>query len=254
MRIEPIHSRQDNYIWAIQNTQRQAIIFCPGESAPVLDWLQQNKTELVAILVTHKHYDHTDGIEALVKATQCAVYGPADEPIPCNNHPVQAGDIIRPASGFPEFHVIGCPGHTLGHVAYYAKPWLFPGDTLFSSGCGRMFEGTAAQFTQTLNTLKSLPEETQIYCAHEYTLANLAFAATVEPHNEAIQEKIRLSQLLRAKKQPTLPSLLKNEQLTNPFLRLQNKQVIQAAEAKAKQALTTEQAVFATLRKWKDNF
>lgn len=254
MRVTYIKARHDNYIWLIQNATRDCLIFCPGEAAPVLDWLQENNSQLAAILVTHHHGDHTQGIAELVAATQCAVFGPAAEAIPCNNNPLQAGDFFTPAPGFPRFQAIGCPGHTLGHLAYYAAPWLFVGDTLFSSGCGRMFEGTAQQFVQTLDTLSQLPADTEIYCAHEYTLANLAFAQVVEPENLAIKEKIRWAQQQRAENKATIPTLLSNELATNPFLRTHIAAVQQAAEKKAGKQIISKEEVFAVIRGWKDNF
>lgn len=254
MRVSYIKAFNDNYIWVIQSSDNRCVVVCPGESEPVLQWLQANNCTLEAILVTHYHYDHTNGIEALVAATQCNVFGPAAEIIPCNNNPVEPGDIIVPATDFPSFHVIGCPGHTLGHVAFYAQPWLFSGDTLFASGCGRMFEGTPAQFVQSLEALSRLPSDTQVYCAHEYTAANLQFAAAVEPNNPHIQERIQQVTAMRAKGIATVPTLLSSEHKTNPFLRTDTFDVRQAAQKRVGAKITRKEEVFAVIREWKDNF
>lgn len=254
MRVTYIKALSDNYIWVIQNSDNRCVVVCPGEAAPVLLWLKENNCQLEAILVTHYHYDHTDGIEELVAATQCNVFGPAAEAIPCNNNPVEPGDIISPATDFPTFHVIGCPGHTLGHVAFYAKPWLFSGDTLFASGCGRMFEGTPEQFVHSLEALSRLPGDTQVYCAHEYTAANLKFAQAVEPNNPYIQERIQQVTAMRAKGIATVPTLLSSEQRTNPFLRTDTFDVRQAAQKRTGTKITRKEDVFAVIREWKDSF
>ncbi len=254
MRVTYIKALKDNYIWVIQSPDNRCVVVCPGEAEPVLRWLKENNCQLEAILVTHYHYDHTDGIEALVAATECKVFGPAAEVIPCNSDPVEPGDTITPASGFPSFKVIGCPGHTLGHVAFYAQPWLFSGDTLFASGCGRMFEGTPEQFVATLDRLSRLPGDTQLYCAHEYTAANLEFALAVEPNNRFIQERIQQVSAMRAKGIATIPTLLSNEHNTNPFLRTDSFDVRKAAQKRLGSKISRKEDVFAVIRKWKDSF
>ncbi|RUO40497.1 hydroxyacylglutathione hydrolase [Aliidiomarina taiwanensis] len=254
MRVTYIKAFNDNYIWAMQSEDNRCIVFCPGDAAPVLAWLEEHNCTLAAILVTHHHYDHTDGIADLVAATQCRVYGPAAETIPCNSHPVHPGDTITPAPGFPNFQVIACPGHTLGHVAYYAAPRLFSGDTLFAAGCGRMFEGTPDMFVHSLDTFRALPADTKIYCAHEYTAANLEFALAVEPDNQDIQERAALVAKQRSNQEATVPSLLSIELKTNPFLRTHLPSVQKAAEQRAGRQITRKEEVFAVIREWKDTF
>lgn len=238
LHVMPIPAFEDNYIWLIQNSlHRQAAVVDPGDATPVLHYCQQHDITLCAILITHHHGDHTGGIANLVKHYNTPVYGPAHENIPHCNHKVNPGDqIVIDALGQLTFKVLGIPGHTSGHIAYYGNHWLFCGDTLFAGGCGRLFEGTAKQMYQSLNKLKALPPATQVFCAHEYTQANLAFALTVEKDNLELQQRIEKIAKLRQQQQPTLPSTIDIELKTNPFLRAKD----------CKQ--------FAHLRKLKDQF
>lgn len=258
MNLLPLPAFSDNYIWMLHNAH-QAIVIDPGDAHPVLQALDRLGLQLQAILVTHHHADHVGGVEALRLATGASVYGPALEAMPQGTTPVQQGDQIQ-ALGTP-FAVLDVPGHTAGHVAYYGAPaqgapWLFCGDTLFSGGCGRLFEGTPAQMLASLDALAALPDDTQVCCAHEYTLSNLKFARAVEPGNTALLHYQGVCEALRAKQQPTLPSHIGLERNINPFLRTRVAQVAAAAQAHANAPLNPLDAVavLAALREWKNQF
>jgi len=251
--IFPVRAFKDNYIWIVHN-QQSALIIDPGDAAPVLTWIDQQKLQPVAILCTHHHHDHTGGIPALVQAFALPVYGPASEKIPGKTHPLVDGDVLS----FPELplelSVLDIPGHTAGHIAYYGQNYLFCGDTLFACGCGRIFEGSAQQMFNSLQKLASLPDETRIYCAHEYTLANIRFARTIDTNNldlikleNAAEEKLKQNI-------PTLPSTLAVEKATNPFLRCDQPAVMHSASQYAGRHLDDPVSVFAAIRDWKNNF
>jgi hydroxyacylglutathione hydrolase len=225
----------------------------PGDEAPVLDWLQQRGAALTAILITHHHYDHIGGVAELLAAYPgISVYGPAKNRIAGVNRPVCEGQRIRIPGLSSTFIVMELPGHTAGHVAYRAEQALFCGDTLFAGGCGRVFDGTFDQLSASLRRIAALPPDTQIYCAHEYTLANLGFAAWVEPDSEALRQRTREEQAKRDRGEPTVPSRLALELATNPFLRTGEPAVIQAAQDYAGRSLAGHSAVFTALRQWKD--
>lgn len=232
----------------------------PGDAAPVLKALEDLGLQLQAILVTHHHSDHVGGVQTLQTATGAPVYGPALETMPTGTLPVRGGEQIQ-ALGL-SFQVLDVPGHTAGHVAYYSPvpaqaPLLFCGDTLFSGGCGRLFEGTPAQMLASLDALAALPETTRICCAHEYTLSNLKFARVVEPDNAALAQYQQQCEVLRAQQQPTLPSHIGLERQINPFLRARVPAVAAAAQAQAPSCSVNPDdavAVLATLREWKNNF
>lgn len=256
MKLIPLPAFQDNYLWVLHDGRR-AIVVDPGDAQPVLACLQRDRLQLEAILVTHHHPDHIGGLDALRDATGAAVYGPARERIPEPFTRLAEGDVVN-ALGLA-FRVLDVPGHTAGHVAYYCpdvdgRPLLFCGDTLFSAGCGRLFEGTAAQMLASLDKLAALPGATRVCCTHEYTLSNLKFARAVEPGNaELIQYQQRCEEL-RARNQPTLPSSIEQEKLVNPFLRTRLPGVAQAARAHDTATSPDEVGVFATLRHWKNQF
>jgi len=256
MKLIPLPAFQDNYLWVLHDGRR-AIVVDPGDAQPVLACLQRDRLQLEAILVTHHHPDHIGGVDALRDATGAAVHGPAREPIPEPFARLAEGDAVN-ALGLA-FRVLDVPGHTAGHVAYYCpdvdgRPLLFCGDTLFSGGCGRLFEGTAAQMLASLDKLAALPGATRVCCTHEYTLSNLKFARAVEPGNaELIQYQQRCEEL-RARNQPTLPSSIEQEKLVNPFLRTRLPGVAQAARAHDTATSPDEVGVFATLRHWKNQF
>jgi len=236
-----------------------AIVVDPGDAQPVFDALARHKLQLAAILVTHHHADHTGGVGALHAATGAPVWGPARERIPEPYTPLVQGDVAE-ALGL-RFEVIDVPGHTAGHIAYFLPaapsqaPLLFCGDTLFSGGCGRLFEGTPAQMLASLDALAALPGDTRVCCAHEYTLSNLRFALAVEPANADLTHYNARCESLRAQGQPTLPSQLATERRINPFLRSREATVLRAVRAYAELAADAAEAdVFAALRQWKNAF
>lgn len=255
MDLLPLPAFDDNYIWLLHDGQ-QALVVDPGDASPVLQALEARQLQLRAILVTHHHADHVGGLAALREATGAVVYGPAGEDIP---HPLQGlaeGDTLQ-VLGLP-WQVIDVPGHTAGHIAFYSpdvdgSPVLFCGDTLFSGGCGRIFEGTPAQMLNSLDKLAGLPGTTQVCCAHEYTLGNLRFAQAVEPGNTALQAYRAECEALRSHQRPTLPSRLANELAINPFLRSRQPTVRMAVRG-FNAAAQGEVAEFAALREWKNQF
>lgn len=258
IQLHPIPAFQDNYLWLLHDG-RQAVVVDPGDAAPVLPFLAQHGLQLQAILLTHHHADHTGGVAELRAASGAAVYGPTAETLPTTVEPVQrlgAGERIK-LLGL-SFELIEVPGHTAGHGAYFVAqapggPLLFCGDTLFSGGCGRLFEGTAAQMLASLDRLAALPDSTRVCCAHEYTLSNLRFAQAVEPGNAAIAQHIAQCQALRERGQPTLPSRIGLERQVNPFLRSREPALL-AALAQRDPLAQDEVARFAALREWKNGF
>ena len=255
MKLIPLPAFADNYIWMLHDGSR-ALVVDPGDAQPVLDALQREGLLLEYILITHHHVDHTGGVAELRNLTGAQVFGPAGEAMP---EPLTrlSGGTHCTGLGL-QFQVIDVPGHTAGHIAYYSEamdgaPLLFCGDTLFSGGCGRLFEGTPAQMLASLERLSALPDDTRICCTHEYTLSNLKFARTVEPTNQALADYTQRAQALRLQQQPTLPSRIGLELEINPFLRTRQAAVIRAAQsfdATASDALST----FTALRQWKNQF
>lgn len=237
---------------------QQALVIDPGDAEPVLQVLHKHQLRLQAILITHHHGDHVGGVQQLRQASGCQVYGPAGEPMPEPLTRVGAADRVQ-ALGL-DFQVLEVPGHTAGHIAYYTtpaqqSPLLFCGDTLFSGGCGRLFEGTPAQMQQSLDRLAALADDTRICCAHEYTLSNLKFARAVEPDNAALLHYSQACAQLRAAGRPTLPALLSIERAINPFLRTREPQVAQAAQGFDPTIDRSDaSAVLAALRQWKNEF
>jgi len=257
--ITPIETFADNYVWTIGERDGDSVaVVDPGEATPVLDWLQQNNKRLAAILVTHHHRDHIGGVAGLLSHHRAPVYGPRREAAAVVTHPLADGQRLSlPAAGI-ELEVMETPGHTLGHVAYYARPTaqntslLFCGDTLFSAGCGRLFEGTAAQLHASLQRFAALPADTSIFPAHEYTEENLRFACCVEPDNTDISARCAAAARLRAIAAPTLPCSLAEELATNPFLRINEAAVIAAVAARSGRAPADALACFSVLRQWRD--
>lgn len=244
----------DNYIWlAAETGRRHVAIVDPGDAGPLLAHLEARSLQPEVILVTHHHRDHTGGIAELLMRYDIPVYGPAKENISGISHPVGEGDVIHLQQAGLQLEVMETPGHTLGHVCYAGPGVLLCGDTLFTAGCGRLFEGSPQQMHASLSRIASLPANTQIYCAHEYTADNLKFAQLVEPDNADILARIASVDEQRRRQQPTVPSTLAEELQTNPFLRYDIPAVRQAAEAFASRTLKGGAEVFAVLRAWKDS-
>ena len=256
LRVTAVPAFADNYIWLIHSPILTELVVAvdPGDAGPVQKSLRNAGLKLGAILITHHHADHVGGVEELVRQHNVPVFGPIGEFSPGNPERVGDGQVVRLHELGLEFTVLEIPGHTKGHIAYVGHDALFCGDTLFSAGCGRLFEGTAQQMSNSLGKLGILPGNTQVYCGHEYTLSNLSFASVVEPDNRDIQEHIKLAGSLRERGSPTLPSCIELESKINPFLRLGTETVKRAAAQYAGHMLSSESEIFAALRDWKDHF
>ena len=256
MNLIALPAFSDNYIWMLHDG-REALVVDPGDALPVRAALQAEGLDLVAILVTHHHPDHVGGLALLGDQLKGRVFGPAREDIPQPFQPLRHGDRIE-ALGL-SFEVIDVPGHTAGHIAYVHRPTdgsapiLFCGDTLFSAGCGRLFEGTPAQMHQSLSRLAALPHDTRVCCAHEYTESNLRFAQAVEPANADVAAHAEKCHALRAAGQATLPSSIGLERRINPFMRCTEPSVISAARAHGA-ANDSAAAVLGALREWKNGY
>ncbi|MBD9476934.1 hydroxyacylglutathione hydrolase [Achromobacter sp. ACM01] len=256
--VLPLPAFNDNYIWAIVRGDEAAVVD-PGDAGPVLQWLAQNGLRLRAILLTHHHGDHVGGVPELSRIEGITVYGPAHEQLPRCDVRLAQGDRVAIPELDLDLAVLDVPGHTAGHIAYYGRAAgqeqvLFCGDTLFAGGCGRLFEGTPAQMHDSLGKFAVLPPDTQVFCAHEYTLANLRWALAVDPANRSLQQWHQQAQQLRAEGLPTLPSTIGQERAANPFLRTQEVEVVHAAERWAGRSHATPVEVFASLREWKNDF
>jgi len=262
--VTAIKAFNDNYIWAIAdqsaNQHRDKIALVdPGDALVCIDYLQKHDLVLTAILITHHHSDHVGGIKKLLeyaknKAWPVTVYGPANENIAQLDVRLKENDTVSLAELNCQFTVLDLPGHTKGHIAYYNQDVLFCGDTLFSGGCGRLFEGTPEQMHQSLTKLANLAADTLIYCAHEYTQANLAFALAVEPNNSDLDDYIEQVNKKRQNNHATIPSNIGLELKINPFLRCHEQSIKLAAQNYSKQAPKTDSEVFTSIRAWKDNF
>ncbi len=253
--IAAIPAFNDNYIWLIIHPESsQAVVVDPGTADPVISTLEQMNLTLAAILITHHHADHTGGVKNLLKYKKVPVYGPEKDNISPCDHFLNEGDEVKLPEVELEFKVLEVPGHTLGHIAYLGHGWLFCGDTLFAGGCGRLFEGTPSQLYHSLKRLGELDPSTHVYCAHEYTVDNLKFALSVEPYNTEVAERLGSAELQRSKGIPTLPSTIAIERETNPFLRCETDSIQQAIEDHYGHNVADTVAVFAGLRRWKDEW
>ena len=252
--VQPIRAFSDNYIWSLQgDDQSQASVVDPGDARPVLAYLNQHSIELKSILITHHHGDHVGGIAGLLQAFPgIPVYGPANERIPHITQRLADGDQILAEGTGQTFTVLDVPGHTAGHIAYLSGNKLFCGDTVFANGCGRVFDGTFEQLCVSLKKIAELPDDTLLYCAHEYTVDNIGFAKWVEPDNQDLLDRDEADMLRCEQGEPTVPSTLGLEKRTNPFLRFTLPEVKAIAEKKIGRELQEDCQVFTVLRQWKD--
>jgi len=249
--VVPVSAFRDNYVWTLRRGKHAAVVD-PGEAAPVLDYLGREGLALAAILATHHHADHVGGIAELREKYPVPVYGPKGEPIATLTHPVSEGDRVSVPELGVSFSVLDIPGHTRAHIAYYGAGALFCGDTLFACGCGRLFEGSAQQMYASLQKLAALPDDTKVYCGHEYTLANIGFAKNVEPRNAALASREGRDREKRAAGRPTVPSTLREEKATNPFLRCREPAVVESVNKYLGARVADPVQVFAAIREWKN--
>lgn len=252
----PLKAFSDNYIWLVHSPRqpRDVAVVDPGDARPVIEALEQQQLTLKTILVTHHHADHVGGVAELHQRYGVPVIGPGAETIPERSRGVAGGEQVSLPDLGLDLDVLDIPGHTRGHIAFYGHGALFCGDTLFSAGCGRLFEGTAEQMAGSLAKLAQLPAETLVYCGHEYTVSNLKFELAVEPENAEAVRYLEECSTKRARDEATLPSSIRRERNVNPFLRCEQQTVKQAAEAKAGRRLQNSTEVFAVIRQWKDGF
>ncbi|EPJ43512.1 MAG: metallo-beta-lactamase superfamily protein [Osedax symbiont Rs2] len=254
--VTSISAFSDNYIWMIHSSDNQVAVVDPGAAQPVIDALQERGKTLAAILITHHHDDHTGGVDQLIEKYQVPVYGPQNCKYSGINRPLKDGDNIELFNRRLSIKTV--PGHTLDHICYLnetgSAAQLFCGDSLFLAGCGRVFEGSMLQMLQAMHYFKQLQADTLIYCTHEYSLANLAFAQTVEPDNLYIQQQIEHCSNLRIEGKATLPSNIASELLINPFLRCDNPDIQRTAALYSRKVVDSELDTFTVLRNWKNIF
>jgi hydroxyacylglutathione hydrolase len=253
--FDPLPAFDDNYVWMITDPPSPgAVVVDPGQATPVRQILQKKKLDLSAILITHHHGDHVGGVNELLRERPVPVYGPVKEDIGAVTQPVGGGDLVSlPELGL-DLEVLDVPGHTAGHIAYRGSDFVLVGDTLFAGGCGRVFEGTPEQMYESLCKLAALPSDTLVYCAHEYTVANLRFAREVEPFNKMIERRLEDARRARDEGRPTVPSTIAEELETNPFLRCDQSAVAAAAEKTSGLDVPTAVDVFTIIRSWKDGW
>jgi hydroxyacylglutathione hydrolase len=246
---------QDNYLWLIHDGKHAAAVD-PGDAGPILAALKANGLSLASILLTHHHADHVGGVPELLSHWSVPVYGPRNDAIAQVTAPLGEGDRVTIPELSLELDVLDVPGHTRGHIAYVARSegWLFCGDTLFAGGCGRLFEGTPEQMASSLDKLARLPDDTKVYCAHEYTLSNLKFALEAEPGNEALKSRYEDARSLRERDIPTVPTTIGLEKATNPFVRYRQPDIADVLEGK--QLISSREPItcFGALRQWKNSY
>lgn len=253
LEIFPLPAFEDNYIWCLRRNGLIAVVD-PGDATPVLKHLADSGDKLSAILITHHHHDHIDGIAELTARHPVPVFAPAAEAIAGTTQPVSDGNRVALPELGVDFDVLDVAGHTRGHVAYYRLGSLFCGDTLFGCGCGRLFEGTAAQLHAALSRIAVLPRLTLAYCAHEYTASGIRFARAVEPGNTNVATRGAEVARLRVQGRPTVPFTIADELATNPFLRCREPEVVASIRARLGREPTDELEVFTALREWRDRF
>jgi len=262
LQVFPIPAYDDNYIWLLSDGEH-AVVVDPGDAQPVIATLRQAQLKLTAILITHHHADHVGGIAELLawirsQGDTVQVYGPLAEEIPECHQGLVARDSLHFAAPELDISILEVPGHTRGHIAFYleyqGQSHLFCGDTLFASGCGRLFEGTASQMWQSLDQLRQLPDKTWVHCAHEYTLSNIRFALSIEPHNVDLQQWEARAKALRQVGKPTVPTTIGHEKKVNPFLRCEEDSVMRAVRLGDPQLACDPVSIFAKLRAMKDVF
>jgi hydroxyacylglutathione hydrolase len=253
-RLWPVRAFTDNYIWVLERdgVSRVAVVD-PGDGQPVIAALDARSLEVGAVLITHHHRDHVGGLRDLIRRYHPPVYGPAAERVSGVDHPLAGGELVSLPDLDIELAVVDLPGHTSGHIGFFGSGFVLVGDTLFTGGCGRVFEGTFEQMHHSLTRLAALPPNTEFYCAHEYTVANLRFAGAVEPENEELNARLRSAEAASATR-PCVPGTIKEELETNPFLRCSEPRVVAAAEAHAGRSLDSAAEVFSVLRQWKDGW
>ncbi|GAB3393081.1 hydroxyacylglutathione hydrolase [Massilia agri] len=248
----------DNYLWLIHDGVNAAVVD-PGDAGPVREALHAHGLALTCILLTHHHADHIGGVASLLAEWKVPVHGPRNDGIQCVTHALVEGDQVTVDGLDLELDVLEVPGHTLGHIAYVRRTagahWLFCGDTLFGGGCGRLFEGTPQQMADSLAKLAALPDDTLVYCAHEYTVSNLKFAQAVEPDNQGLAFRMRDASKKRGTRLPTVPSTIGLENGTNPFLRYTEPGIVRSlVEAGRLKEGAAPVEAFAALREWKNVF
>ena len=271
LHVHAIPALKDNYIWLMHDGSN-AVVVDPGAAEPVEKTLALMGLSLCAIVLTHLHYDHCWGVPGLLQRWPVPVYGPilndydrathppfpkpGTVPLDCVTHPVGNGDRVVIRALRTELTVMAVPGHTRGHLLYWdqARERVFTGDTLFAGGCGKVFGGSMSEMVQSLDKLASLPEQTEVYCAHEYTLENLRFAMAVDPNNTALRARYRTEQAKRERGLPTVPSTIGLEKATNPFLRVLDPDIVESIRIHTALALSTPSANFEALRNWKNTF
>ena len=252
IQIQAIKAFTDNYIWAVHD-DRHCVIVDPGEAAGVLSFLERRELSLCALLLTHHHHDHIGGVDEIRARRPAPAWGPDDSRMPREVHSVAEGDTVPIRELDLVFEVIETPAHTTSHIAFYGGEMLFCGDTLFSVGCGRLFEGTPEQMQESIDKLAALPDATRIYCGHEYTQANCNFARRVEPENPVLAERCDEVADLRRQGRMTLPSNIGSEKAVNPFMRTRQTAIMRAARQREPECADSPAGVFGVIRRWKDS-